>query len=315
MTEFRDVQCGLDFASLFSLGCFEEEFTYYGCAYLVNEEIVYQVSANEIALYQFVQKSINQNIFTTPVIERITRSKVPSGRRAIMKQEMKKEVVISLRALYNNIYFKSLAQMTRCPNNDHAYGLLEEYKDNILGHFDKDELQLFQGLLNLAMDGKLIGYQHYQEFADWIGRVKKQMEEDTVDTDYFSRTFSGFAFAGVDKKLKFYSNAYAPATTKMHNRYREKGFFVTPIIEKTDWFDNFERLPEVQEGFTRFLSTMLSPSYLSLIKLMNALPAAIDQQLYLDCLEEVKNSCAKEAIQTFLGYGYRWNYYFTLSCQ
>ena len=303
----RDIECGFSFNRLLELGCFDREFIFSGYGYLEDGKIRYRVSGKEDSIYRAKDESLLYDIYPTPVVKKLKRLVVPSGQLETIKQQMKIELVYEIKEKYNHQYFFALAELAKEPANNSAQSILKALQEELEGRFEEDKLQIFEGLCQLALEGKILTYRAFQEFADWLKFMRRQMEDDILMKDQFERTFSGFAYEKIPGKIAYYLDADWATVKARHEKYKMMGQFVTPIYSKTYWFHDINKISELRKQFADEVELVIDDTVIQLTKSIAALPGAVSQEKYQMLKKQVKENCSSEAYQSFVGYGYRWH--------
>lgn len=261
----RDIQCGTDFAKLYELGCFEEEFVLYGLSYIKQGKIYYLVSSNPDKIYRLVNSSMLYDIYCTPVIKKTMHQAVASGEKEDTKQKLMLTLAKELKENYGNKYFSEHnIWITKMPQDD-AYDLLKNEQENLEGCFDRAYLELFGGLCYEALVKKTLTLNKYEEFSRWLRHVYKQMDNDSVEKDNFKRMFSGFAYKQ-NGKIKHFLDANQVNVWEKRTLLNEKGIFVTPILSKEYWFHSLGNLGEVREKFMIYLKNYINDIYIEKVR-------------------------------------------------
>lgn len=136
----RDMQSSIEVQNLANLGYFDEEFQFYGCAYQINGQIQCLISEREEAIYDFSGKSMTKNIYPSPIMSHLERSKLPSGQKEAIKLQFKLALVDKLKTAYPPLFFDTLATFTAMPANDGALDLLLVVKKRLRNCFQTDDL-------------------------------------------------------------------------------------------------------------------------------------------------------------------------------
>lgn len=205
------------------------------------------------------------------------------------------------------IHFYALAELAKEQANNSAYQILKVLQEEIEGRFEDEKLQIFEGLCRLALESKVLTYRSFQEYADWLKFMRKQMENDIIIKDQFERTFSGFAYEKLPGKVAYYLDADWATVKARHEKCKMSGQFVTPIYSKTYWFHDINKISELRKNFAREVELVIDDTVIQLTKSIMTLPSAVSQEKYKKLRQHVRENCSSEAYQSFVGYGYRWH--------
>ncbi len=307
VSEERDVQCGLDFARLVDLGCFDEEFVLYGCAFFEAGNSKYLISGDKEKIYQLHEHGYLHGRNFTPIIRKIQRRMVGSGQRDDIRQQLKVELAKDLQRRYCPIFFQELDKLTKVPANNQAYLLLQQEQERLDGRFQADDTLLFEGLCKLSIESKVLTEKSYDILASWMKYVRKQMEDDIIIKDKFERSFSGFAYEKENGQIGYFFDAQKVNVLERKAKYETACVFTTPIFTKRYWFHTLNQLPKTRKSFENLLKDKINANYIAKVKAIKGMPSAIPKELYWDAEQRIQENCSEEAWQVFRMYGYRWN--------
>ena len=204
----KDLIAAGDFEAAMKLGCFDKEFTYYGTAYLDHEgRICYRISAQSNRLYQFIAHSTVDSLYPTPILRNMVRRPAPLGHEEKIKLAVKKDTARQLQALYSPIYFQALKTLSNIAPNNTAYSLLTELQERWILCYDDALLQLFEGLLQTALDSKVLTLQAWNEFFGWLNDMRHQMENDIIPKGQYKKHLSGFAYITSSGEIRYFYDA------------------------------------------------------------------------------------------------------------
>lgn len=303
----KDLMAASDFEAAMKLGCFDQEFTYYGVGYLdENGRVAYRVSSQSARLYQFHKESASKNLYLTPIVRHMKRCPVPSGHEDAIKKKIKIETGRKIRTSYNAEFFQALKKLSDVSPVNQSYELLKELQDSLEGEYNEDKLQLFESLVHVAVESKQLTPVAEQEFVVWLKDIRKQMEDDILPKGVYKKILSGFAYME-NEQLKFFFDAKPEVTFKEEAIYQNKGIFHTPVFQKEYWLKDMSAFFKVKKDFEECMKTLLLGTYISALELIKKYPSVIDKKDFREVCVFVKEHCSKEAYQSILSYGYRWN--------
>lgn len=305
--KFRDMQVAEDVGKMAELGWFDKEFTMYGCAYLIEGQAHYMISSEAEKIHEFIHESHNQNLYPTPIMMLNKTCPVPSGRQEDIANHVKVELARNLRNAYPKAFLEMVLFYANQENTDAAKETLLAIKHRLEGLFVEEKLHIFEGLLQLAYDGKVLSKMRYDQFKAWLKAVRKEMEDDVIVKDIFERTFYGFAYEDQGNKINYYFNAQKESAYSQQNRLEEEGLLTTPIFAKTYWYNYTYRLADAKADFEQYLSQVLDQSYLETVKGIRALPTAINEDKFCNHLQQIGSDYGELAKKAFLEYGRRWH--------
>ena len=302
----RDVKCANDVASMMELGRFEKEFIAYGTAGRKDDgELYYYASSNEERLYQYVNEQRWKGNYFTPVVSVVKRSLVPSGMEDDIVQVTKQCMLGEMKREYERVdYFGQMQQFYEMGHNDNAYPILQAYKEEIEGHFEERELQLFLGAVRIAYDGKVLSEEKYQELMAWYQYIRRQMEDDPIVAENIERTLYGFVYYENEMRKVAY-DAQEICVLRQYNEKILKGFTVGPIMHKTYWFPQFKLMKEVRDSFCDWLKTGQDEAYFTMLHQIRTVSGAIDAKQMDEIGEELSDS--QMAHDAWKYYNQIWN--------
>ena len=266
--ELRDVECGLDYARLYELGCFDREFVVYGVCYWQNGSTHYLVSENPEKIYKFVNASMLDECYCSDVLKRVVQHNVASGTEDIVKKEIMLDMAKELHEQYGASYFEKMRSWIEKIPSDAAYGMLLQQQDTLQGCFDRIKIELFEQLCYQALEHKTLTRARYDEFQRWIKHIYKQMEDDIIEKDKFKRDFAGFAYKE-SKQIKFFFDANIVNVWEKKFEKKKNGYFVTPILCHQYWISAINKIPQIRQKFKDMLKTYIDEEYIQCVNIAN----------------------------------------------
>ena len=305
-TSLRDVDSARMVSAMAAMGCYEYEYTAYGCSYLQEGEMMYHIGSDWSSIYGFIQDSAAKGRYPTPISEAIFRQATLSGTEEETKLHLKLAVGRRLQQQYNKAFFQGLQHLSHCAPHDQAGAMIDAYQEAIDGLFDPDRLQLLAGLVQYGFEAKVLTEDHYRQIQQWIHHVSQQMEENPVLKQANERCFYGFGQESANG-LRLSLNASLRPLTEQRDRVWQSGQLVTPIFKKVYWYDHSTALSEVKQIALKQINSFMDEHYLSCLKAIHQLPAAINQQDYDEVKNAMESQCGEQALRTLALYGRRWH--------
>ena len=306
MVALRDMVCTMAVGEMSKMGCFEEEFITYGCAFWQEGRIKYLVTGKGESMEDFLVECALKDWYPTPVHVRLDRSLVAAGEREEIRQNYKLETVRDLRRMYDRAFFDAMAEIAQAPANDNAYPLLMEIQEELDGRFDDTELRLYEDLARLALRRKVLRRGSYLEIAAWLADTRSQMADDAVVKEQNSRTFAGFASLQPDGRLKYYVNAQPQTVQERQREEAAKGQLVTPVLQKTYWFKTENLLVAKRQEFEALLKSRVNETYMARLQTIHQLPTDLAPDVYQKALAHLQEVSTPEAVEAFRSYGRLW---------
>lgn len=263
-SELRDVECGLDFARLYELGCFQHEFVVYGVCYWENNIVYYLVSENPEKVYGFVNDSLIRGQYCSPVVKKVVQHNVASGTEDIIKREILFDVAITLKEKYGRAFFAEKQDwINKLPVNS-AYKMLIQQQEALEGCFDRVKIELFEGLCYQALENKTLTRDNYDRLCHWVKHIYHQMEDDVIEKDRFKRDFAGFAYIE-GENIRYFFDANLINVWEKRYELKYKGIIVTPVLKKQYWFSALHQLPKIRKHFKCMLEQYIDADYVNCV--------------------------------------------------
>lgn len=309
MASIRDLTCIHSVAHMAEYGKYEEEFIVYGCAAMENGKIVYRITPLYEEIMQFQAEALLQNQCLTPIHTLMNRCIVQTGQRDGLLYETEIKLANTLRQLYSRTFFTQLQHCNAIMANDAAKPIFDQLQANLNGIFSMEYLQLFEGLVAVAYQAKVLTEESLQDIQKWLRRVKNQMEYDVVIKKPFTRTFYGFCYLDATGRPMYKINAEQFTVVSEQRKCKQKQLCTTPVFQKTYWYDYGVEPKTIRAQFKEELQQYYGENYWSYWKQIKALPAVVSQQQFENSLKLLEQEDSQEAVHAFLEYGYDWNLY------
>ncbi len=280
MVAIRDLKCSQDIAEMAALGKFEEEFIVYGCCYVENGQVYYRVSTQEDELYLFIEQCMERGVYPSPVQRLLNRTLVPSGMQEEYLYQTKIMLAKQMQKNYPSALLKQFAVLAEQDDNDAAAAILYCIKKEFIGCFEREKLQLVQGIILFAYQQKKLTRQTYQAFQQWMAYLYSQMEDDVVIKKNFQRTFYGLAYRNEQGKIKYCVNARKSEVYRQRETLLYKGIWTTPLVQKTYYFNQQPNLSQVRADFLQQMEQWMGNTYWQLLEQINQLPSGTSSILW-----------------------------------
>lgn len=280
MVAIRDLKCSMDIAEMAALGKFEQEFIVHGCCYMEKGTVLYRVSTQPGDIYQFREQCLEKGIYPSPVVSILNRVLVPSGMQDSYLFQTRIRLAKKMQAMYPQKFLRDFMEVASIDGNDAAADLFYQLQKKMIGCFDRDVLQLIEGLLVYAYQQKKLKRKTYQMFQQWVAYLYSQMEDDVVIKQNFQRTFFGFAYYNGRQKLCYYTNAQESDVYKKREELLCQGILPTPIVQKTYYYAQQPDLRTVKELFLQQLELWMDEEYWQYLSEIDQKPAAISSEQY-----------------------------------
>lgn len=302
----RDEDGMMNFVKLMNLGCFGKEFHAYGIAYEDEYGPAYRVSGNVSNLYEFIKYSGVDGYYPTSVLCNVQRKTAPGGYEKEIQKIMKKETALRLRETYNTQYFQAIRSLGMAPANNEAVQLLNDMQEYLDGRYVESELDLFEGLLLTAVNRKVLSAMQYRVFDTWLKDVRKQMQNDVIEKGSYEKTLSAFSYCDANGTVKYFTDAYLPATYEAQEKYEMDGYIVTPIYVKKYLMRSTSDYLSVKKGFEQHIRACFDAAYWELYHKILQLETAVSKEVFQEQKKIVETNCSDLAQRNFLRYARRW---------
>ena len=308
-TSLRDVASAEMVRTLAEMNCFEQDCVVYGYSWKHPDgQKMYSMSDDDLLIQKAFEEHTLERCCMTPIQKWSTRAILKEETREDMILYFKLQLAKELKEQYNDVYFEVLQTLQDVYADNQAEELLLEWKEELDGYFDPDELMLFEGAVEYAYITKHLPPKPYRRLCQWIQHIRKQMMRKMQMHDIVERTFYGVAYWDNDSsQFNFIVNANEKS---MHDRVKEldhKGQQHTSVYQKTYWFSRSNDVPKIRKQFEADLKELMDETYLNRIRTLHSLPSAIPVALWESCLARVKANCSEEAVQGLMFWGHKWN--------
>ncbi len=305
--ENRDMRCAADVGRMAELGRFDVQFDVYGSAVLEQDgRIYYRATGKEEKLYDYMlQKRLEEQYFT-PIVRQSRRTKVPAGMKEQLGQEMKYALLRQLKEDYEDSgYFVLMQPFFQVAANDEAMSILERYQEQIDGHFDDTELQLFLGAAWMAYEEKVLSGASYKHLLRWHNAVRQQMADDPVAADNLERTFYGFVYRRPDGGSVCVMDAQRMMVVRRRQEKLLQGLLVGPIIRKDYWFQHSQQLGEIRKSYQQWLLQGQNDDYFHMLRAIRCAKGRIEYAALQSIKAQLMDN--ERAIQAVSYYQALWN--------
>ena len=114
----------------------------------------------------------------------------------------------------------------------------------------------------------------YQNFRARLEKKLRQLEDDVVIKKAFRRTFSGFAYHLPQERWQYFYDGESATVRAKQRLYFAQGAIVTPMVQKTYWFDGQTPVQSIAQRFARSMPEWFDADLLSRTEALRRLPPA-----------------------------------------
>ncbi|MBO5139220.1 MAG: hypothetical protein J6A10_09080 [Peptococcaceae bacterium] len=307
MASIRDLTCINSVSHMAEYGKYEEEFLVYGCSCLEGSKIVYRISPRYEEIAHYVCQAAQKNLYPSPIQSIMRRHTVLTGQHQQLLYETELELAKVLQKSYSRQFFDGLSQCISVRADDGARNFFDTLRVQLNGIFSESVLQIFEGLVDMAYRAKHLTDDTWKEIQSWLRKVKTQMEYDVVAKKPFVRTFYGFCYIDGKGKYQYKANAQKDIVVEELRKLKRQGLAVSPIFQKTYWYDYGVEPKVLREAFKQELIVYYDEVYWQHWQAIKALPSVVDLEMYADQMARIEAEGTKEEKEAFLEYGYDWN--------
>ncbi len=281
MGAIRDLRVAMDIDEMQNLGWFQHEYLVYGCCYWKDGVRHYRVSNQYAELGHFRKKALIDEVYPMLSEECSNRVFVPSGMEQEYMVDTKIDFAKQLQKHYPKEFLEEFEVLAHTTPNNVAVSILRTFKKQLIGCFDKNILDLVNGLVLFAYEQKKIEREFYLEFAEWMNHRLQQMEDDVVIKKNIKHTFYGFGFLDVEKKKQFYCNVNEDSVYKKRENFLEKkGTLCTSIISQEYYYNQTPNMYQEREKFINQLKCWMNDAYWETIQKIHQMPSPISSKKF-----------------------------------
>lgn len=253
----RDDMCGMDVARMEELGGFAEEISVIGCAYKVENEVLYRVTDAPEEAYQFYESAARNGILPTLPQIYVRREIIPAGQRERMTDEAKIACARQMHAVFDQRFWQYFDTLKESAATNSAYTLLARYRKMLEGRFSHEPLELFEVFLNEALNRHRLTSDAYAEFAAWLDENYEKMADDWIVKEQYERTFYGFASYRDPSALNVRVDTAPFNLMQRQLDMQTQGVAVTPIFKKTAQYRESAALTKVRRQFQEWVQKII----------------------------------------------------------
>lgn len=289
------------------IGYLEYETEVYGCAYFKDGEVHFYLSAKDETMDKFQKQCYQNNIYPTPAKYFVKRFDLVNETEESIKHMFRLDSAYQMKEAYPPLLFEAVNALTANDCANSAFELMQELCDQLESCFDLNQLNLFEDLLDLLFNGRLLTKESYILLNQWLQKELEKIAVEPVASGDYRRTYSGFAYKTPEGTVKYFIDAFPYMAKSKQLEFIAKGYLVTPILAITYYAGSFGSLTKVKKDFKQALEHYVGPMYIKLMELFKQLPAGVDSDLYFDYLQQIRATGSKAAEEAFLYFGYLWN--------
>lgn len=303
----HDVVCTAQAGQLLNAGCLEYETAAYGIAYRKNNETYYYISSREDSVLEFTKTACLENLQYTPLRYFFKRFDLIDESEEEIKEKFRLEIAQRLYGFYPDVFFEALDDLTAAPCMNSAYPIVEKIANQLENSFDLHHLNIFENLLELLLQSRLLNKEGYYIFLQWLHNEHEKTSLEPIASSIYRRTYTGFAYEKPDGSIGYFADAVHHLAIEKRNNYVNKGYLVTPMLTIQYYADSFNNLQKTRQTFLSTLKQYLDSNYLSIMKALRKLSSGIDVDKYHMYETKIAESGKEKAIETFQYYGHLWN--------
>lgn len=301
---FRDFKVAADVQKMIEMRRYEQEYIMYGSMFFEDGKRKYIISSKENNILQFLNTRENFAKYPLPMQVHTLLTTVPSGNEEDITRLAKIKLAKIIQESYPVDFLKDFYEIAESENSQLAEGILDELQDRICGVYRKDNLILFEGLMDIAYRRKTITEKARKRYENWLSDEWRQMEDDYQLEDRFSKEMYGFAYRESDD-IKVYFNGEKSKAIKKKQDLEKRGVMVSQICTEVFWYNYEKTLKDIKEEFAVYLKKLFDDNYFAYLERIVAVPPAIEEKCFEDFAQKYTNADeqVKQAIEY---YSYCW---------
>lgn len=282
MTEYNhDLEAAEYAEMLFELGCYEEEFTFYGFTFFEDKKRKYYMTGDAEKAYNFLAECMENDLMVTPVEKYYKWCKVQAGQKENLKQKFKLDFAKKMQKQYSVDFFDFLIKEFNYPASNAALNELYRLKNQLNGSFDIDGIEIFEGILKMMFNAKKIRHYEYWQLKKWSQR-ERQNCLNPIPALKTPKVLSGFAYEKNNGELAYVCNATNCLAIARQDEMAKCGIFTTPIFRKKYYCGSLEEFYEVKKDFEKILESRCGNEYVRYIKELRSLGKNQQQNINAD---------------------------------
>lgn len=304
--ENRDIKQAASVSRMIELGKFPQEFTAYGCCFVENGQQKYFISAQAELVYDFIYAGGQHDYYPSICQEMNRFFLVPSGCQDYFAQQVKLELAKQLSVSYPQRFMAELDQFAKRYANDAAEPVLSHLQQRLWGKFRTDELQLFGALVKRAYRRKNLLPRTYEQYICWLDGQLHQLADEAVVKDIFEKTLYGVVYYNQAGRRISYFNADRATMYRRFEDAEAKHGLVSPLFQKTYWYNYQYRLYDVRKDFAEHLNHLLDDTYFTYLKALLQQSSAVPGADYQDFCQKMVRDHGPRTAALLERYGLWW---------
>ena len=303
-TSLKDVSTAIMIGQLADLNAFEREYDVWGYGWLGEDGVHYALSDDLMSLRNMRDEQQIEGAALSPLVKHVERDIVRSEELDDWMYVRKLRLASSIRASYPPRFFEMLARLIEASCDNAAVGMLSQWKEELTGYFNEVSLNLYEGVLRQARMRRHLDAQHYRALSAWLRKERRQVFGRPRDTGAHAKTFYAVTYKENDA-LKFFVNANADA---FFNRYDELALddtWMSPVYVRTLYHDKAAAAAAWRQEFLDHVRGCMDDAYLERVAQLNALPSAVDAELWERSCEEARQNGPASAYEALVDWGVR----------
>lgn len=303
---FRDMTTALDVGKKAEMGYYDVEFNAFGCAYFNREERNYRVSASAAKIYDYLEYAALDNLYPTTIITATFKKPIPNGLKDMLSLDLKRDLAQTMCQNFSFSFLQALQQLAETIKQNNACELLNSYMDTLECTFQREQFDLFEHTLVMAVTHRKLAQKDYQLLIQRLNNERQNLSNDLHPHDLFHQTFYAFTY-GFNEEQQYIFDARKEFVYKKRYQLETQGAIVSPLLSKTCFYNYNYRLTDARKDFSHNLPGIFSPRYFELLRALKALPAAISRDCFLQTTTDFTRLYGPSVKNTLTMYGYLWD--------
>lgn len=302
---FRDMMTAMDVGQKAELGYYDVEFDTYGCTHYEGGERHYHVSSNAVKIYDFIEQAALADCYPTAPMAEVFKKPIPRGLKEILELDLKKDLAVQMQSVYSTAFFEDLHCLASEMQQNTAADLLDDYMTSLECTFDRDQFNLFEDALVLAVSQQTLAHKDHQLLLARLNDERKNISSELRPHDLFNQTFHAFAYKQ-DSAWAYIFDARKDYVYEKRLTLELSGAVISPVLTKVCFYNYDYRLIDARRDFQRALPAIFGENFRTLLEKLHALPARKPAQEFDQIVRDLTDRHGPAVTPTLEMYQYRW---------
>lgn len=303
---FRDMMTAMDVGQKAEMGYYDVEFDTYGCTHYAQGERHYHVSSNAVKIYDYIERAALEDAYPTRMVTDVFKKPIPRGLKEILELDLKKDLAVKMQSDFSAAFFADLHRLAGEMQQNIAADLLDDHMTSLECTFDRDQFNLFEGALLLAVNQQKLSHKDHQLLLTRLNDERKNISSELRPHDLFNQTFHAFAY----KKDDAWAYIYDARKDYVYEKRLDlelSGAIISPVLTKVCFYNYDYRLIDARRDFQRALPAIFGEHFRTLLETLHALPARKSAQEFDQIVRDLTTRHGPATAPTLEMYQHRWH--------